>query len=297
MQDQWIEGTPREFLLPFTIPTGFPPGTLSLSVRCTDEAGNTATDTVSATIVSTLEGFVHNFLPVDNLMSLPIIPAIAGDTGFDPDPLTAEIDLLVADVLSPVDNLPAIDQILFYDATLVEDEFGDPIAEADRWTFWVPGGPSNSLSKLRTGRGYLVQMRADAFGTSEELAEGVPSTPAPIQLRYEGSFLLTGQNVPPIYPVEGKDPVHNPTGGAWNMVGFHSEDGELVSNYFQPLESPNRIWGAALIFKNLINFPLQAGATPEVVLGAFVGLLDTDLIEPGSGLWVLLLEDGVLVPR
>ena len=169
---------------------------------------------------------------------------------------------------------------------------------ADRWSVWTADtSDTNSLTTMKAGRGYIFQMRAAAFKESASIATGVPATQAPIALNYRGTFLLGGQTIPPIYNIEGKDATNNPAGGSWNLIGLHSEDQELVSNYFQPLESPDRIWGAALVYRNEIVYPLSQSGTPEVVLGAFNGLVSTDYIQPGQALWLFALADGTLEPR
>ena len=293
VQDQWMSGitggsdNAKTFLLPITIPSSVAPGTMYMNIQCTDLAGNTKTGIVSAVIVSTLGGFTLNLMPGDNIVSLPIIPSAASSST-----LATSINTLVAGVLSPVDGLQAIDQILYYDANDTSS------AQEDRWSVWTASAAdTDSLTTMKTGKGYIVRMRAAAFKASASIAVGVPATQAPIALNYEGSFLLGGQSIPPVYDVEGKDSTNNPAGGTWNLIGLHSEDQELVSNYFQPLESPNRIWGSALVYNNKIEFPLTQGETPTVVLGAFSGLVSTDYIQPGSGLWVFALADGSLVPR
>jgi hypothetical protein len=286
VKDQWLSGinggsaAALTYLLPITIADTVAPGTLTLNVKCVDTAGNEVTSTVSVTIVSTLAGFVLNLMPGDNLVSLPIIPDIA-----DSSTLEASLDTLVAGVVSPVDGLQAIDRILYYDAT------NTGASAANRWKIWTADpNDTNSLTTMKTGRGYIVQMRAAAFKASASIAAGVPATQAPISLRYEGTFLKGGMSTPPVYSVEG-------TGGAWNLIGLHSEDSEIVSNYFQPLESPSRIWGSALVYSNVIIFPITKGETPTVTLGAFMGLVSTDYIDPGSGIWLFALADGSLVPR
>jgi hypothetical protein len=286
VKDQWLSGitggsdAALTYLLPMTIPNTVAPGTLTLNVQCTDTAGNIATSTVTATIVSTLAGFVLNLMPGDNMISLPIIPDIA-----DSSTLEASVDTMVAGVLSPVDSLQAIEKILYYDAT------NTSVTAPNRWQIWTADtSDTDSLTTMKTGRGYIVQMRAAAFKESASIAAGVPATQAPISLRYEGTFLKGGMTTPPTYTVEG-------TGGAWNLIGLHSEDSEVVSNYFQPLESPNRIWGSALVYQNVIIFPIVAGETPTVTLGAFSGLVSTDEIDPGQGIWLFALADGSLVPR
>jgi hypothetical protein len=289
VQDQWIPGgaaVAAPFLLPFVIPA-VPPGDLTLNVQCTDTAGNTANGTTKAKVVSTLEGFVINFLPGDNVISLPIIPGIANAAT-----LEADIDTLVAGVLAPVGasnpllvGTQAIDKILYYDATKTL------LSEANRWSIWTsdPLDPAD-LTKLRTGRGYLFQMKAGAFKASASLAPGVPATPAPIAMRYLGTFLLPGQTVPPVYVIEGAP------AAAWNLAGFHSEKAIPVELYLASLKFPERVYGSVLVFQNFINFPLVEGAAPEVILGAFKRLLDTDSITPGFGLWLFALGDGVVTP-
>jgi len=293
VKDLWLSGitggsdAAKTHLLPITVPSSVAPGTLTMNIQCEDTAGNTVDTTVSATIVSTLEGFTINLMPGDNIVSLPIIPTIASATT-----LAASIDTLVAGVLSPVDGEQAIEKIYYYDANDTDASM------ADRWSVWTAiTTDTDSLTTMKAGRGYIFQMRAAAFKASASIAVGVPATQAPIAMNYLGTFLLGGQTIPPIYSVEGKDATNNPAGGSWNLIGLHSEDAELVSNYFQPLESPNRIWGSALVYRNEIVYPLTQSGTPEVVLGAFNGLVSTDYIQPGQALWLFALADGTLVPR
>jgi len=293
VQDQWLSGivggsaAAKNFLMPMTVPTSVAPGTLSMNIRCTDTAGNTTDAVVQGTIASTLGGFVINLMPGDNIVSLPIIPTAANSST-----LETSINTLVAGVVSPVDGAQAIEKILYYDAN-------DTTANsADRWSVWTAStSDTDSLTVMKPGRGYIFQMRASAFKASASIAAGVPATQAPIALRYTGSFLKGGQSIPPVYTIEGKDATNNPAGGTWNLIGLHSEDAELVSNYFQPLESPARIWGSALVYQNKIDFPLSRSEAPTVILGAFSGLVSTDYIQPGQGMWVFALADGTLVPR
>jgi len=293
VKDIWLSGivggsaNAKTYLLPMTLPTSLAPGTMSMGLKCIDKAGNEQLGTVTGTIASTLGGFIHNLMPGDNIISLPIIPAVANSAT-----LASDISTLVAGVLSPVDNLQAIERILYYDANDVT------ASSADRWKIWTAvTTDTDSLTTMKPGRGYIVQMRDAAFKASESLSPGVPATKAPIALSYKGTFLFGGQSIPPVYAVEGMDATNNPAGGTWNLIGLHSEDKELVSNYFQPLESPNRIWGSALVYQNKIDYPLTASGTVTVILGAFSGLVSTDYINPGEGMWVFALADGTLVPR
>jgi hypothetical protein len=254
-----------------------------------DNAGNVQTATVTAEVTAALGGFVFNLLPGQNFLSLPVIPSIADTTT-----LQADVSLSGG---SPgmVDNVdgaagsaqagePAIDRILYYDATDTAS------AAPDRWSIWTSAtNDTDSLTKLRTGKGYLFIMKDDAFASSAPLAVGLPASPAPIQFTYTGTFLLTGQSIPPSYAIEG-------TGGAWNMAGFHSEDTLPVTTYLQSLEAPDRIWASVLEYKNFINFPLAAGATPEVVLGTYGRLLAESNFTLGRGFWIFALADGQLVP-
>jgi hypothetical protein len=51
-----------------------------------------------------------------------------------------------------------------------------------------------------------------------------------------------------------------------------------------------------LEYKNYINFPLAAGASPEVVLGTYGRLLATSEFTLGRGFWLFALDDGQIVP-
>jgi hypothetical protein len=285
VKDQW--GVDKAWVLPFTPSSGVFPGTLTLSIQVEDNAGNVQTDTVTAQVTAALGGFVFNLLPGQNFISLPVIPSIADTTT-----LAADVSLIGGNP-GMVDNVdgaagsaqagePAIERILYYDATDTAS------AAPDRWSIWTSAtNDTDSLTKLRTGKGYLFMMKEDAFASSAPLAVGLPASPAPIQFTYTGTFLLTGQSIPPSYAIEG-------TGGAWNMAGFHSEDTLPVTTYLQSLEAPQRIWASVLEYKNFINF--QVGENPEVVLGTYGRLLAESNFTLGRGFWIFALADGQLVP-
>ncbi len=287
VKDQW--GVDKDWVLPFKPSAAVFPGTLTMAIQVTDNAGNVASGSMTATVTAALGGFVINLLPGQNFVSLPVIPSIANTTTLEANvSLTGGSAGMVDDVDGAAGSdqagEPAIDSILYYDAT------NTSVSASDRWSIWTSSTEdTDSLTKLRTGKGYLFQMKADAFATSAPLAAGLPSSPAPIQFTYTGTYLLTGQSIPPSYPVEG-------TGGAWNMVGFHSEDNLAVTTYLQSLEAPQRIWASVLEYKNYINFPLAAGASPEVVLGTYGRLLATSEFTLGRGFWLFALDDGQIVP-
>ena len=295
VKDQW--GVDKEWVLPFKPSSAVFPGTLTVSIQVEDNAGNTNTDSATAVVTAALGGFVFNLLPGQNFLSLPIIPSIADTTTLKADvSLNGQnagmVDNVDGAATSAQAGQPAIDRILYYDATLT-GATGQTTYEADpslRWSVWTSDtGTADSLTKLRTGKGYLFMMKADAFASSAPLAAGLPASPAPIQFTYTGTFLLTGQSIPPSYAVEG-------TGGAWNMAGFHSEDSLPVTTYLQSMEAPQRIWASVLEYKNFINFPLEAGANPEVVLGTYSRLLASSSFTLGRGFWMFALADGQIVP-
>jgi hypothetical protein len=277
VKNQW--GATLAYILPMVPPAGVFPGTLTIPIEVTDRAGNVTNDNCTVTITAGLGGFVHNLMPGQNMLSLPIIPDAADTTT-----LEAPINTMVASVLG-ADTAQAISTILYYDATNVA------ATASNRWSIWTAStSDTDSLSVFRTGKGYLFQMRSDAFGTSAPLASGLPPSPAPIKFQYEGTFLLTGQSIPPSYAVEG-------SGGAWNLIGFHAEDKMDVKVYLGALEAPQRIWASVLEYQNYISFPIcqSCGAT-EVVLGAYKRLLaETDMLL-GRGYWMFALDDGQIVP-
>ncbi|MBH51830.1 MAG: hypothetical protein CL785_01575 [Chloroflexi bacterium] len=278
VKNQW--GATATYLLPMVPPAGVFPGTMTIPVQVTDRAGNQSTDNCTVTITAGLGGFVHNLMPGQNMLSLPIIPSAANTTT-----LEAPISTMVANVLG-ADSNQAISSILYYDATNVA------ASAANRWSIWTAStADTDSLSVFRTGKGYLFQMRSDAFGSSAPLASGLPPSPSPIKFQYEGTFLLTGQSIPPSYTVEG-------TGGAWNLIGFHAEDKMDVKVYLGALEAPQRIWASVLEYQNYIKFPIcpSGCGNTEVVLGAYKRLLaDTDMLL-GRGYWMFALDDGQIVP-
>ena len=258
--DQWRTAAP--WVLPMEIPSATPPGAFELTVTAIDNAGNQASASVVASVVPALEAFTFNLLPGQNLISLPLKP----DT-------TTITDLLGAELLS------AIDTIMYYDASLAG------LPQEDRWLMFSPDAPSNlqTLTELRTGRGFWVRMKDDAFSFSAPLAPGLPSTPRPILFTYFGRFLEPG-TVPPTYPVVP----------GWNLIGFHSEHPLPVTTALQSLESPQRIWASLFQYDNVIRFELDE--EPEIILGGFSRVLPTGVMEPGAGFWMFMVDGGVIVP-
>ena len=310
VKNQW--NATGGWVLPFKPPTTTVPGKLTLSIQVTDKAGNTANGTLEATVTAALQGFTIYMLPGSNFASLPIIPdratfnptAVQSTTGLSALEAfisgqtvgATAVPGLVDGALSPVDNLQAIDQILYYDATLT-GATGTTTYEADpslRWKVWTAAPTdTDSLTKASTGRGYLFQMRSGAFAAGVELAPGLPPAPSPIRVSYAGTFLPAGQAVPPLYQVEGGS---TSADGAWNMMGYHAEDTLSVTVYLQSLAAPSRTYASVLEYRNFINFPLAAGATPQVVLGTFTRLLDSDSFTLGRGFWLFATADGIVVP-
>jgi len=277
VKNQW--GVTSNYVLPIVPPAGVFPGTLSIPIQVTDLAGNQSTSVCTISITAGLGGFVHNLMPGQNMISLPIIPTVANTTTLE-SPITS----MVSTVLG-TDNAQAIETILYYDATAVG------LSASDRWNIWTASSvDTDSLTTFRTGKGYLFQMRSAAFGTSAPLMAGLPASPSPIKFQYGGTFLLTGQSIPPSYVVEG-------SGGAWNLIGFHSESKMDVKVYLGALEAPQRIWASVLEYQNYISFPIcQTCGNTEVVLGAYKRLVaDSDMLL-GRGYWMFALDDGQIVP-
>ncbi|MBI2936155.1 MAG: hypothetical protein HYY31_05060 [Chloroflexi bacterium] len=469
VQSQWGTNTDTTdlYLLPTTVGSAIPPGTLTLNVQATDNAGNVASTQVSATIVATAAGTVVNLMPGDNLISLPLIPSIANSAT-----LEADLNALLKDVLSPfvptqvaaddlvqqkgkavraggatvsgltvevdwgdstslssattdsrgdynlfhkyaasgnyvvnttlksgattlatamsrvnvgavkghvIDVSPTgttsaavtlngaivdtsgaavsgatvtvdwgdsttsnattntlgqytlthtysttgvkhinatsvknsvdqgtghvstvigtvdgiaingvrqavIDNILYYDSVTAG------LTADQRWKVFTQDpalAAANTLTTGRTGKGYWVKARTASFKQSAPLVTGFSTTPAPIQLAYTGTFLPAGKTVPPTYPVVQ----------GWNLIGFHSELSRLVSIYLQSLTVPTQVWASLYEFQNFIQFPLTAGGTPVVKLGAFNKLSATDTLVPSRGLWLYVnAATGEVIP-
>jgi hypothetical protein len=121
---------------------------------------------------------------------------------------------------------------------------------------------------------------------SGPMATGLPNTPAPVKLTIAGQVLQPGAVVPPTYSVYA----------GWNLIGLHSEEPLPVSTALSSVTVPQRKWGSLLQYLNYINFPMQEGATPEIDLGRFDRLISTDIMQPGRGFWLYMVEAGTIVP-
>ncbi|MBI2865926.1 MAG: hypothetical protein HYX99_01005, partial [Chloroflexi bacterium] len=258
VRNQWGVSPQATHLFPMKLPSAAPPGAYSLTAIAVDNAGNTSTTGVSAQVVSTLSKFNINLMPGWNLVSLPLIPD----------------DSSIGTTLS---GLPqgSLHSVWYYDAP------------AGAWRSYVPGAPTNDLTQMTTGKGYWVRMNEAAFTLSDPLMPGLPQTPVPIRLTISGVVLKPGE-VPPSYSVVQ----------GWNLVGIHTERAKQVSVALKSLTSAfgADLWGSILGYENFIDFPTEAGAEPQVVLGAFVSLGQTDSVDPGQGYWIYMTAAGTIVP-
>ena len=67
-------GTSGEWLYPSIVPAGTPPGSLDITVRVIDLAGNATLTTVPASVQANLVAINIPLMPGANLVSLPLIP-------------------------------------------------------------------------------------------------------------------------------------------------------------------------------------------------------------------------------
>ncbi|MFC1999233.1 hypothetical protein ACFLXE_00555 [Chloroflexota bacterium] len=259
--DQW--GSTGDYLMPLNIPDDAPPGAYSLTVQVYDHAGNHATETVTALVVSTLSAYNIYLMPEWNFISLPLIPD-------DDDPATQNDN----NIVTLLAGVPGVESVWYYSAN-------------PGWSVYTPGAGPDGLTTMDPGKGYWVLMDEAAFDYSAPLAPGLPETPAPIKFSYEGQVLKPA-TVPPTYSVVS----------GWNSVGLHSEWSKPVTTYLRPVSVPQQVWAALLQYDNYIDFELgMDGGEPEteIFLGSFRTLLDTDSMNPGDGFWLYLVEDGNLV--
>lgn len=254
------------YVIPMQLPSGTPAGDYSWTVKAWDTAGNVSELTVTTKVVTTLEAFNIYLMPGWNLISTPLIPT------------TANITTLTA-------NLTAtglFERVWYYDAS----KAGTP----DEWLLYEPG-VGGDLTTIEAGKGYWFKMKDLAAFTaagkvSGPMATGLPNTPAPVKLTIAGQVLQPGAVVPPTYSVYA----------GWNLIGLHSEEPLPVSTALSSVTVPQRKWGSLLQYLNYINFPMQEGATPEIDLGRFDRLISTDIMQPGRGFWLYMVEAGTIVP-
>ncbi len=258
VKDQW--GATGQFVLPSRIPSSAAPGTYSLRFRVEDGAGNASEGWVGAEVAPVLSAFNFYLMPKWNLVSLPLIPDA---TLYAPSGSQTQIAKLTA-------NITGLKRIWYYDAAEKE------------WHIYEPGQPSD-LETMDTGKGYWVYMNESAFAMSAPLAPGLPQTPAPIRMSYVGQFLEPA-TVPPTYNLVA----------GWNLAGFHGEWAKAVSSYLAGVTYPQRLWAYVLRYDNLIRF--EKDQPPEIVLGGFASMTESDSMEPGGGYWVFLAAPGNIGP-
>jgi len=266
IRNSW--GATGQYVLPFRVPQGAPPGGYTLGIRATDWAGNTFNGTVNVQIAAVLSAFNSYLMPKWNLMSLPLIPDSAL---YAADQNNSQIKKLTAGV-------NGLRKVWYYNA-----------AEADptkRWKIFEPAlAPElSNLDVMETGKGYWVYMDPSVYHMSPPLGPGLPQTPDPMRLSYNGQFLEPA-TVPPSYPqAEG-----------WNLLGFHSEWPRDASKYLGGLTYTGgigRIWASLLRYDNLISFDFESDAPPQIVLGGFASLDEATKMEPGQGFWVFVTAAG-----
>ncbi|MDP3064614.1 MAG: putative Ig domain-containing protein, partial [Chloroflexota bacterium] len=207
VRDKW--GTTAGYLLPFELPSSAASGTYTVTLKATDNAGNTKTATVNATVVATLQAFNLYLMPGRNLVSLPLQPT--SGTDFDIATLLNQ--------LAPNSNLGAGAKLSDVIDTI--SYFTGGTAATGTWLMYSTGPAADTLTTVTTGLAYWIKMKDGVFKLSDPLAPGLPQTAAPIKLTIVGQF-LNSEDVPPTYDVV-KD---------WNMRGLHAEYPRLVDSQF-----------------------------------------------------------------
>ncbi len=263
--DQWGVDATATHILPVNMPTLLATGTATFSLTVTDNGGNTdSTKSATATILPSLTKFNIYLLEGWSLVSSPLTLTNNNWSNAIPAP-DGDANTILDD---------AVTIVWFYDA------------ETASWKLYQPGGASNTLTKFLPGRGYWINVDGAKLGTASEVAPGVSVKP-PAKLTVAGTFLQPGvQGLPPITDVfQG-----------WNLIGFHSENDQLVSQGLQAVTvgPSGQIWASLLQFDNMVEY--KGSSTPEISLGSFSGLTLGGTMKPGTGFWIFMLQDGQIVP-
>jgi hypothetical protein len=285
--DLWGVDPQANYLLPaYNIPPGLAAGTWSFNIKAVDEAGNETPAVATANIVATREAFNIYLLPGGNLISSPMMPLVGEE--FD---IATLLDQPVPNVdptflaqlrqekgdPNYVAKLSDVVESVFY--------FTGGTAETGQWVGYFPGPAYDTMTTFKAGMGLWIFAKEEAFKRSPALAPGLPETPAPIKLTIEGQFLKAGLAAPPVTPVVQY----------WNLVGLHSEESKTVEKFLRGVSVPTETWASLLAYRNYVKYvpPEEAGEEKpplEVLLGAFESLGRTDTVEPGSGLWLYMVQ-------
>ena len=254
--DQW--GTTGEYVMPMRLPDDAPPGTYSLPIRATDNAGNEATGTVTALIVSTLSAYNIYLMPEWNLISLPLIP--------DDN-----------DIGNLLGSVRGVESVWYYDAA------------SATWQVYTTGDAPDSLTTMETGKGYWVYMNEEDFEYSAPLDYGLPPTPAPIKFSYTGQ-VLEPATAPPTYSLEPGWNLIGLHSERAKEVSLYLRPVTVPQQVWASLLQYDNY-----ISFEMGEEEGEGGA--EIYLGCFRTLLDTDSMEPGKGYWIYLVEPGEVVAQ
>ena len=175
-------------MYPSIVPAGTPPGSLDITVRVIDLAGNSTVTTVPASVQANLVAINIPLMPGANLVSLPLIPD---------DRDSGNIERLLELATDEYDNTTVkdvTDKIWYYDATQTQ------LAESERWKVYSPSDVGvDTLDTMGTGKGYWWITKDDAFTMLPPLAGFTQQTPKVENFAYEGVFLRQGAEAPPVY--------------------------------------------------------------------------------------------------
>ena len=274
VRESW--GTTGEWLYPSIVPAGTPPGSLDITVRVIDLAGNSTVTTVPASVQANLVAINIPLMPGANLVSLPLIPD---------DRDSGNIGRLLEKVTSNYDNTTVkdvTDKIWYYDATQTQ------LAEYERWKVYSPSDVGvDTLDTMGTGKGYWWITKEDAFTMLPPLSGFTQQTPKVENFAYEGVFLRQGAEAPPVYEIEA----------GWNLIGLHSENLITGKNYLAALgRGDSAGWSSLLRYDNFVEFPIGTEGRPKYELGHFTRVFETDNLKPAQGFWLYSTVDGVITP-
>ena len=274
VRESW--GTIGEWLFPAIVPDDTPPGSLDITVRVVDLAGNSTMTTVPATVQANLVAINIPLMPGANLVSFPLIPD---------DRDTGNIERLLNLSNSDYDNTTVrdvTDKIWYYEATQTQ------LAESERWKVYSPSSVGvDTLDTVGTGRGYWWITHADQFTMLPPLAGFTQQTPKVENFAYEGVFLRQGAEAPPVYEIaEG-----------WNLIGVHSENLITAKDYLAALGRGDTAgWSSLLRYDNFVEFPIGTEGRPKYELGHFTRVFEADYLKPSQGGWVYSTVSGVITP-